>query len=77
MTKSDKCLSETSLIFYSPYLFLYHFSAVISSATFEQEGSGFKPAGRLWGLFVWNLHVLPIPAWVSSMYSGSFQKHAD
>merc|ERR1712035_272647 len=56
-----------------------HGGAVVSTAASQQEGPEFDPpAPRLGqGLSVRSLHVLPVPAWVLSGYSGFLPQSKD
>ena len=53
-----------------------HGGSVVSTVASQQEGPWFKPRS-FQVLSVWSLHGLPVPAWVSSRYSGFPHHHKD
>ena len=53
-----------------------HGGSVVSTVASQQEGPWFEPRS-FQVLSVWSLHVLPVPAWVSSGYSGFPHHHKD
>jgi len=48
---------------------------VVSTAASQRHGPGFD--SRIGSLFVWNLHILPVSAWVSSGFSGFLPQSID
>ena len=53
-----------------------HGGSVVSTVASQHEGPGFE-SRSFQVLSVWSLHVLPVPAWVSSGYSGFPHHHKD
>src|SRR4029434_10684487 len=59
-----------------PFIIGQHGGSVVSTVASQQEGLGFE-SRSFQVLSVWSLHVLPVPAWVYSGYSGFPHHHKD